>query len=151
MFRPGMRRIPDISTGLSQVRGSMTYNRVFIVSGDAAFRDFLTSLVATAGLVASAHSSLQAWIEAAAPEQFGCLVLDAGVDELSEPERRARFAAVCARMPVVVLTQRGDIATAVHAVRQGAAYVLQKSHRNEILLEYIHRALAAQGAERASC
>jgi FixJ family two-component response regulator len=129
----------------------MAYKRVFIVSEDAGFRNFLATLVAQEGVAVSPHASLQAWTEAAGPGPRGCLVLDAGVDELSDPERRAGFAAVCARVPVVVLTDRGDIATAVHAVRQGAAYVLQKSHRNEILLEYIHRALAAQGDGCEAC
>jgi FixJ family two-component response regulator len=122
----------------------MTYARVYIVSGDAAFRHSLTTLVTTAGMDARALSSLEAWVEAAGPGLRGCLVLDAGVDELSSPERRARFASVCASISVVLLTQRGDIATAVHAVRQGAAYVLQKPHRKQTLLEYIKRAVTAQ-------
>lgn len=129
----------------------MSYQSVFIVSGDAAFRNFLATLVTGSGVAASGHASLQAWIEAAGPAARGCLVLDAAVDELSDSERRVRFASVCARVPVVVLTRRGDIATAVHAVRQGAAYVLQKSRRTETLLEYINRALATQGDGCEAC
>ena len=97
------------------------------------------------------NQKMQAWIDAAGPASRGCLVLDAAVDELSDPERRARFASVCARVPVVVMTRRGDIATAVHAVRQGAAYVLQKSRRTGILLEYINLALATQGDGCEAC
>jgi len=117
---------------------------VFIVSGDAKVRDSLTMLVTAADLCPRALPALDAWIEDAGPEPDGCLVLDAGVNELAGPERLARFASVCARIPVVVLTGRGDITTAVHAVRQGAAYVQQKPYRNETLLEYIKQAVAMQ-------
>jgi len=117
---------------------------VFIVSGDAAVRNSLTLLVTEAGLCPRALPALEAWIETAEEKPSGCLVLDAGVNELTGQERLARFASVCAGIPVVVLTSRGDITTAVHAVRQGAVYVLQKPYRNETLLEYIKQALATQ-------
>ncbi len=115
---------------------------VYIVSGDAAVRDSLTMLVVEAGLCPRSLPALETWVEAAGPEPRGCLVLDAGLNELTGPERLARFASVCARIPVVVLTGRGDIATAVHAVRQGAVYVQQRPCRNETLLEYIKQAIA---------
>jgi len=124
---------------------------IFIVSGDAAVRDSLTTLVAAAGLGVRALPSLEAWSEAAGPEPCGCLVLDAGVNELTGPERLARFASVCARIPVIVLADRGDITMAVHAIRQGAAYVQQKPYRGETLLGYIKQAATTQGYGRATC
>lgn len=117
---------------------------VFIVSRDAAVRDSLTTLVASADLCPCALPTLDAWIEAAGPAPRGCLVMDAGVNELSRPERLARFASVCARIPMVVLTNRGDITTAVHAVRQGAVHIQQRPYRNETLLEYIKQAVTVQ-------
>jgi two-component system response regulator DctR len=117
---------------------------VFIVSSDAAVRDSLTMLVTEAGLCSQALPALDAWIEAAGPEPRGCLVLDAGVNELAGPERLARFASVCARIPVIVLTGRGDITTAVHAIRQGAVHVEQKPCRDKDLLEYMKQAVATQ-------
>jgi two-component system response regulator DctR len=117
---------------------------VFIVSSDDAVRDSLTMLVTAAGLCPRALPALDAWIEVAGPEPRGCLVLDAGVNDLAGPERLARFASVCARIPVVVLTGRGDITTAVHAIRQGAVHVQQKPYRDKTLLEYIKQAVATQ-------
>lgn len=117
---------------------------VFIVSGDAEVRESLRMLMAAADLCCRTLPSLDAWIETAGEKPRGCLVLDAGVNGLTGPERLARFASVCARIPVVVLTGRGDITTAVHAVRQGAVYVQQRPYRNETLLEYIKQATARQ-------
>ena len=128
----------------------MAQVEVFIVSGDAEVRDALTILVTGAGLHPRALPALDAWIEVTGPEVRGCLVLDAGMNELAGPERLARFASVCARIPVVVLIGRGDITTAVHAVREGAVHVLQKPCRNGTLLEYIKQALATQYDRRVT-
>lgn len=117
---------------------------VFIVSGDAAVRDSLTLLVTEAGLHPRSLPTLEDWIETAEEKPSSCLVLDVGVNELTGPERLARFASVCARIPVIVLIDRGDITTAVHALRQGAVNVEQRPYRNETLLEYIKQATATQ-------
>lgn len=117
---------------------------VFIVSADAAVRDSLTMIMAEAGLCPQALPVLDVWIEVAGPKPRDCLVLDAGVNELAGPERLARFASVCARIPVIVLTGCGDITTAVHAIRQGAVHVQQKPYRDKTLLEYIKQAVATQ-------
>ena len=72
-----------------------------------------------------ALSSMEVWFETAAPELPDCLVLDASVGDLVEPERLAEFAWACARIPVLVLVHRGAVQTAVHALKHGAMDVLQ--------------------------
>jgi len=47
-------------------------------------------------------------------------------------------------MPVLVLTNRGDVHTAGQALKQGAADVIQKPLRDESLLDRINRAVAAK-------
>ena len=128
----------------------MAYTTVFVVSDDPAVRDSVSELVASAGLRADAFPSLETWLEAVQPERRGCLVLDARVCHFTGLERLARFASVCARIPVIVLTGRGDITTAVHAVRQGAVYVQQKPYPNETLIEYIKQAVAMNGRGSAA-
>jgi two-component system response regulator FixJ len=118
---------------------------VFIVSQDPALRGWLSELVASAGLRAETFPSLETWIEAAEPEPQGCLVLDAGGGELVEPERLARFGTACTRIPVLVLTDRGDVPTAVRAMKHGAADVLQTSLREANVLERIKRAVEGKG------
>jgi two-component system CheB/CheR fusion protein len=122
----------------------MAWKTVFIVSRDPALRDWLSELVASAGLHAEPLPSMEAWIEAAEPEPQGCLVLDAGGGELVEPDQLAKFATVCTRIPVLVLTDRSDIATAVRAMKHGAVDVLQKPLGEAKLLERIKRALAGK-------
>ncbi len=129
----------------------MADKTVCIVSEDPIVRDSLSKLVATAaGLRAEALSSMEVWFETAGPELPGCLVLDAGVGDLVEPERLAEFAWACARMPVLVLVHRGAVRTAVHALKHGAMDVLQKPLRVEILLERIKQAVSGEGDEGAT-
>jgi two-component system response regulator FixJ len=120
----------------------MARDKVLIVSEDSAVRDSVSELVATAGLDAEVIGSMEAWIGFPDPIPRGCLILDAGVGELGDPERRKTFAAVCARVPVLVLTERGDVPTAVQAIKLGAVDVLQKPYRGESLLACVAKVVA---------
>ncbi len=128
----------------------MADKTVFIVSEDLTVRDSLSKLVAAAGLHAETLPSMEVWFETAAPELPDCLVLDASVGDLVEPERLAEFAWACARIPVLVLVHRGAVQTAVQALKHGAMDVLQKPLRAEILLERIKQAVAGEGDEGAT-
>jgi FixJ family two-component response regulator len=128
----------------------MACKTVFIVSSNPAVRDWLSDLVASVGLRAETVPSMEAWLEAPAAEPQGCLVLDAGVGDLVEPDRLARFATICTRIPVLVLTGRGDVPTAVRAMKYGAADVLQKPFGDQSLLERIKRAVAGNGHRGAT-
>jgi FixJ family two-component response regulator len=120
----------------------MASKRVFIVSKDPAVRDSISELLASANLPAETLSSMEAWVDAAGPDPRGCLVLDTGTGELDDPARLARFASACARLPVLVLTDRGDVPMAVQAIKRGATDVLQKPFRGEYLLERIKAAVS---------
>lgn len=119
----------------------MSNDTVFIVREDPVVRDSLAQLVAAEGLNSEVLPSLEAWLKVAHEESAGCLVLDAAVGNPFEP---TRLAAVCARISVLVLTGRGDIQTAVDAIRQGAVYVLQVPCSDEKLLDHIKWAMTAK-------
>ena len=128
----------------------MADKTVFIVSEDTTVRDSLSQLVAAAGLRVETLPSMEVWFETATSELPDCLVLDASVGDLVEPERLAEFAWACARMPVLVLVHRGAVQTAVCALKHGAVDVLQKPLRGEVLLKCIKRAVAEEGDEGAT-
>ena len=116
----------------------MASNTVFICSEDPVVRDSLARLVISAGLKVEALPSLKDALKATGQGRAGCLVLDTCA---GNPVELTRFAAACARLPVVVLIECGDIPTAVHVIRQGAAYVLQKPCNDENLLDHIKRTM----------
>jgi len=120
----------------------MACRTVFIISDDPVVRDSLSEFVVSAGLRPRALPSLGAWFAAHEPEGGDCIVLDARVGDLVDVQLCAQFAAACARLPVVVVTDRGDVPTAVRALKAGAADVIQKPLQGQNLLERIKRAVA---------
>jgi FixJ family two-component response regulator len=115
---------------------------IFIISEDPAVRDSLSELVVSAGLRVQVLPSFETWLETVRWENQACLVLDICPGDLLDPQRCAQFTAACARMPVVVVTDRGDVPAAVRALKGGAADVIQKPLQGQNLLERIERAVA---------
>lgn len=119
----------------------MGTSTAFVVSDDAEVRDSVKQLVESAGLQAEVFTTLKAFFDADVPERGGCLLLDACIGDLSDEASRASLAAVCARMPGILLTDRGDVATTVRALKAGIAEVVQKPYKDGHLLKLIEGAL----------
>ena len=119
----------------------MTSPIVFVVSEDAVVCNSVKALVETAGLQAKTFPTLQALLEAEEPESRGCLVFYAQIGNLSDQEQQARLAAVCARRPGILITERGDVPMAVRALKAGVMDVVQKPYRDKNLLDHIEKAL----------
>lgn len=126
----------------------MADTTVFVVSDDPAIRDSVSELIASAHLRAEAFPSLELWFQAASPKPRGCLVLDTRVCDFADPERFARLAATCTRLPVLLLVDRGDVQVAVRGIKVGAVDVLEKPLRKATLLEHIRMtAVAGRSAD----
>jgi two-component system response regulator FixJ len=121
----------------------MLCTTVFVVSDDAAIRDSLAELTASAGLRAETFPSLDAWLDAVGTDRQGCLALDARPRDFVGTEKFSKLAAFCARRPVVLLIDRGDVPMAVRAIKGGAVDVVEKPYRNADLIERIKRAATA--------
>ena len=119
---------------------------VFVVSADVAVSDSVKALVESAGLAAEMFRSLQMFLEAVAPDRRGCLVLDAHIQDFRDPQWQASLAAAYNRMPGLLITDRGDVPTAVRAVKAGAVDVVQKPYREQNLLDAIISVLQADAA-----
>ena len=116
---------------------------VFVVSADAAVRDSVTDLVESAGLHAETFPSLRVFLDAVEPDRRGCLVFEAQIDDLNDPEQQARIVAACAILPGLLITDRGDVPSAARAIKSGAMDVVQKPYRDQHLLYSIEKALQA--------
>ena len=116
---------------------------VFVVSADVAVSDSIKALVESAGLPAETFRSLPIFLDAVEPARRGCLVLDAHIRDLRDPQWQADLAVAYSRMPGLLITERGDVPTAVRAVKAGAMDVVQKPYRDENLMDSINKALQA--------
>jgi len=119
---------------------------VFVVSADAAVSDSVKDLVESAGLPAETFCSLQVFLDTVGQERRGCLLLDAHISDMRDPQWQASLAVAYARMPGLLIADRGDVPTAVRAVKAGAMDVVQKPYLNENLIQSIKNALQVDAA-----
>ena len=122
---------------------------VFIVDDDPAIRDSVRLLVESVGLRGRCYESAQAFLDADANHDGGCLIVDIRMPEMSGLQLQERLRGRADALPVIVLTAHGEVPDAVHAMKQGAVDFVQKPFRAQDLLDKIHQALAEARARRA--
>jgi two-component system response regulator FixJ len=131
-----------------QSRGSPA-RIVYIVDDDAALLGSLERIFRAAGLTAVSYQTAFAFLDAAPDLSGGCLLLDILMPEMDGLELQERLNSLGFNMPVIVMTARGDVETAVQAMKSGAVDFIEKPFNDEALLDAINAALAlARGPTR---
>lgn len=130
-------------------RNGSAHANVCIIDDDEAIRESLRLLLYAGGLTSCVWSSADAFLAAAEPADFECMLLDIrmpGTDglELFQLLRKRR-----APYPVIFITGHGDIPLAVSAIKQGAWDFLSKPFREGELLEKVRTAIEHYRANRA--
>jgi two-component system, LuxR family, response regulator FixJ len=115
---------------------------IFIIDDDEAVRDSLSLLVETHEMQAVAFASTEDFVRAYRPYPRQCLVLDqhltgmkTGLDFLDSPN----WATV--RLPVILMTGRGDDEIRARARAAGVAAYLDKPIDADRLIDAIERAI----------
>jgi FixJ family two-component response regulator len=121
----------------------MTEPIVLIVSENAQFCQSVKVLVESAGLQAATVPTLQALLDAEHPQSRSCLVFHPENNTLDDRAQQARLAAACAGRPGILIVGRGNVPTAVLALKAGIRDVVQKPYRDSELLERIEKILEA--------
>jgi len=122
---------------------------VYIVDDDAALLGSLERTFRAAGLTAVSYQTAFAFLDAAPGLSDGCLLLDIIMPEMDGLELQERLNSLGFNMPVIVMTARGDVETAVQAMKSGAVDFIEKPFNDEALLDAINAALAlARGPTR---
>jgi two-component system response regulator FixJ len=122
---------------------------VYIVDDDAALLGSLERTFRAAGLTAVSYQTAFAFLDAAPVLSDGCLLLDIIMPEMDGLELQERLNSLGFNMPVIVMTARGDVETAVQAMKSGAVDFIEKPFNDEALLDAINAALAlARGPTR---
>ena len=116
---------------------------VLIVSEDARCRESVKVLVEAAGLNANTFRTLQALLDAKQPRARGCLVFHSESNALNDLAQQARLRAVCAERTCILITEPGNVRTAVQASKAGVRDVVQTPYQDKQLLKRIVDALRA--------
>ncbi|MCB1776978.1 MAG: response regulator transcription factor [Candidatus Competibacteraceae bacterium] len=114
---------------------------VYILDAEASLRDTLRRLMESVGLHAQAFSEINAFLTAYQPDRPGCLLLDIQISECATSSAQQLFRKHDIDLPVIVTAPRGDVATAVTAMKWGAMDFLEKPLNEQWLLDGVHHAV----------
>ena len=114
---------------------------VFIVDNDVSVRESLEAMIYSAGLQPLAFASAQEFL--ARPRAFvpSCLVLDVTRPDVDGLQLQKRIAADRTDMPIIIISEHGDVAMTVRVMKAGAVEFLTKPFRGEELLSAIRDAI----------
>jgi len=114
---------------------------VYVVDDDADFRKSVVRLLQLSGYDIVHYESADQLLLNLPTGGPCCMLLDLNMPKFNGLELQARLAAMDARMPIIFLTGRGDIASSVSALKAGAEDFLCKPASKHDLLGAIERAI----------
>jgi len=123
---------------------------VFVLEGDEPVRDAIAMLLDTAGVACKTFDSAGDFLAALDiwPERNGCLVCDSDLPGMSGLDLQDELNKSHSDLPVVFITDSGDVSAAVRAMKGGAVDFLRKPLLDQELLERVTEALELSSQRR---
>jgi len=125
------------------VRTAREQPTIVVVDDQAALREATENLLKSAGLKAVSFASAEDFLQAAALDGAGCLILDVRLPGMSGLELQQHLAANGIHVPIVFITAQEDSdgEMRARALRSGALAFLRKPFSDEDLLNAVRSAL----------
>jgi two-component system response regulator FixJ len=121
---------------------------VYLVDDEPCLLRALQRLLQAEGHAVLAFDSAEAFLRAHDPSRPGCVVTDLCLPGLDGISLQRTLFALGSERAVVLMTAYGDIATGVHAMKEGAVDFLVKPFDDEAFLGAVRRALAKDRHDR---
>jgi two-component system response regulator FixJ len=99
-----------------------------------------------AGETAVSFESGAAFLKAAPDLADGCVILDVRMPGMGGLELQKQLKLIGFKLPIIVMTLKGDMETAVRAMKGGAVDFIEKPFDDEKLLDAINEAMAMETA-----
>lgn len=93
---------------MTKVNSLIKNKCVFVVDDDSSARKGLTRLLRTSGYDVRDFTSSEEFLDAISPEDSGCVVLDAGMPELSFAKLWEELSVRGIHLPIIVITADDD-------------------------------------------
>jgi two-component system, LuxR family, response regulator FixJ len=119
----------------------MPRGKVYVIDDDDAMRHSLEFLLSTADFEVTLFDSAQAFLNAFADLEFGCVVSDVRMPGIDGIEMLRRLRSLQASLPVIIMTGDGDVPLAVEAMKHGAIDFLEKPFEDELLITMVDAGL----------
>lgn len=123
---------------------------VFVVDDDASVRDALSLLISLQGLRASVFASAADFLAVYDPGWRGCLLTDLRMPQMDGLELQAALKQRGAKLPVVILSAHGDVASTRAALKNGAVDFLEKPVDDAVLMDVLSNAIRLDAEQRAA-
>ncbi|HWA62808.1 MAG TPA: response regulator [Caulobacteraceae bacterium] len=122
---------------------------VLVVDDDEAIRRSLVMLAEAGGHEAVAFADAETLLRGARLDEAGCVVTDVKMPGIGGLELLRILTGRAVGLPVIVITGHGDVATAVGALKAGAADFIEKPFDGRAFLAAIDKALARRSQTKA--
>lgn len=120
---------------------------VHLVGDEELSSKSLTLLLLSARFAVRAHDTAKAFLDTVLTSDRGCLVADFRMPHVHGIELLKRLRRFNSNIPTIVLTDQGDVATAVLAMKTGATDIIEKPFKDEALIAAINRAAALKRSQ----
>lgn len=145
MASAGTVRIPEgtanSASTFGQIPSSEPHVRaipiVFFITGDMSDQESLKSLIASQGWQVETFDSVREFLARPRPLVPSCLILVRSRRDLNGLEEQKQIARERVEVPIIVISQHGDIPTSVEAMKAGAVDFLVSPFGDEKLLSGI--------------
>ncbi len=118
---------------------------IYVVEDDEHVRATIIEILKDDDRIVLEFSGSKSFLDAYNPGDRACLLIDADLPAMDGIELLSTLRAAGHRVPTVMITARGDIATAARAVRTGATDFIQRPIDRKELLASIRRAVNVPG------
>lgn len=117
---------------------------VHIIDDDAAARDALAFLLDCHEIATRSYESAVEFLKHVKDLEYGCIVTDVRMPEMSGVELVHKLKEVGVTNPVIVITGHADVPMAIQALHAGVSDFIEKPFSDETILEAVRTALARQ-------
>lgn len=123
---------------------------IHIVDDDESLRVSLDGLFRSVGLKTRTYGAAREFVDAAAGDLPGCIVLDVRMPGIGGLEFQAQFDELGIHLPVIMMTGHGDVPMSVRAMKAGAVDFLPKPFRDQDMLDAVTAAIERDRKRRAA-
>lgn len=114
---------------------------VFVVDHDVEVQGALRRLLESVRLRVETYANATTFLEKYVSSRCGCVILEVRLQDMSGVELQRRLCREGRRIPIIFVTEHGDVPTAAQTMREGAFHFLQKPVNEQYLLDQVHAAI----------
>jgi FixJ family two-component response regulator len=123
-------------------------NLLAVLDDDKSVQSALQDLIESAGMSTLCFDSAEQFLHSGATHRAACVIADIRMQGMSGLELQAKLKSERCRIPIIFITGRGDIPSAVNAMKEGASDFFTKPVDGAALLSSVERALQQNIANR---